>query len=610
MAVYTLFSGNAHGLGNGGSTNGYSLGVQFSVSQNMSLTGIWWYSGASAAVLPTACAIYNANTGAQVAGTLNSSPSWSGAAGSGFVKCAYSGSVTLASGTNYVAVIFYNGGSLNWYYDVANYWTSGGGGSGITNGPLSAPNSAGAVNGQAVYLASAGSIAFPNTTVSGYDFGVDVEVTTPAATAAPDVPQVQPGPFWTRLFKPWIPRPVPPPPALQAVGATGSLSLAPVTLSGHGAQSSPDIPQVQPGPAWFRWFKPQWPRPVPPVAAVQAVSATGSLTLAPLALSGQAAQSSPDVPQADPGPVWQRLFRPWLARPVPPVPATPAVSATGSLALAPLSLSGTAGQTSPDQPQADPGPLWLRLFRPWAARPLPPVPATPAVSATGSLALAPLTLSGSGGQSSPDVPQASPGPFWLRIFKPGLYRPVPPPPAVQGINATGSLALAPLALSGTGAQTSPDQPQIAPGSSWLRWFKPGLARPAPVPPSSSGVIASGGITLAPLALSGQGAQTSPDVPAITPGPVWLRLFRPWQPRQVPPLPGPNPPGAATCTGSLSLAPLSLSGTGAQSSPDVRRSSPAPYGPGYSGRSPPGPCRRSRRCRPSMPPARCRLPRSR
>ena len=394
--------------------------------------------------------------------------------------------------------------------------------------------------------------------------------------SSPDVPQAQPGPLWLRLFKPGLPKPPPQPPAVQAVNATGSLTLASLALSGQGGQSSPDQPQAAPGPLWFRLFKPWAQRPVPPLPATPAVNATGSLALAPVTLSGQGAQTSPDVPQVQPGPSWLRFFKPGLPKPVPPVPATPAVNATGSLALAPLALAGAAGQSSPDQPQADPGPLWLKLFRPWLPRPLPPVPATPAVNATGSLSLAPLSLSGSGGQTSPDVPSVQPGPFWLRIFKPGLYRPVPPPPAVQNVSATGNLALAPLALSGTAAQTSPDQPQASPGPAWLRWFKPGLQRPAPQVPSSSGIQVSGSLTLAPLALSGQAGQSSPDLPAIQPGPAWLRLFRPQAPKPPAWQPSAPPPPSISSTGSLSLAPLALSGTGNQTSPDVPQADPGPF----------------------------------
>lgn len=177
MAVNSLHSQGSYGLGQSGSSAGFTLGVQFSVSQSCTLTGIWFFSGAAATSLPTACCLWNASTGTQIAGTLNSSPSWSGAAGSGWVKCTYSGP-TLSTGINYVSSVFFNGGTLNWFYDVNGYWTSGAGSGGITSGVLSAPNSAGSVNGQAPFVSSSGSIGFPNTSNSGFDFGVDVEVTT------------------------------------------------------------------------------------------------------------------------------------------------------------------------------------------------------------------------------------------------------------------------------------------------------------------------------------------------------------------------------------------------------------------------------------------------
>lgn len=185
MSISTLFGGNVHGLVASGSTSGFSLGTQFSVSQSVTLTGIWWYSNPSAVVLPTACALYNATTGTQIPGTLNSAPSWSGAAGSGWVKCTYDGTVVLTSGTNYVSVVFNIGGSTSWYSQVNGYWTSGGGSAGITSGTLTAPNSAGAVNGQAVFIAAVSTIAFPNGTITGFDFGVDVEV----STAPPPTPE-------------------------------------------------------------------------------------------------------------------------------------------------------------------------------------------------------------------------------------------------------------------------------------------------------------------------------------------------------------------------------------------------------------------------------------
>ena len=180
-AVYTLHSGATYGLASSGNGAQQSFGVQFSVSTTLTLTGIWWYSQPGAAALPVSCALYNANTQAQISGTLNSSPAWSGAAGSGWVKCSYNGPA-LSSGINYVAVVHKDTSFI--YPQVASYWTSGGGSTGITNGALSAPSSAASVNGQATYLSS-GALAFPTSTISGYDFGVDVEVSALPAVNAP-----------------------------------------------------------------------------------------------------------------------------------------------------------------------------------------------------------------------------------------------------------------------------------------------------------------------------------------------------------------------------------------------------------------------------------------
>ena len=111
-----------------------------------------------------------------VSGTDNTSPSWSGAAGSGWVSCAYSG-VTLPAG-DYKVAVFYGGGS-QWYQATTGYWASGGAGaSGITAGPVSAPGTSGATSpGQATY--NPGSWAYPQTysNGNGENYWVDVEVT-------------------------------------------------------------------------------------------------------------------------------------------------------------------------------------------------------------------------------------------------------------------------------------------------------------------------------------------------------------------------------------------------------------------------------------------------
>lgn len=169
----------------------YTLGCKFSLSEDQPLNGIWWYSPSGDTNLPTACVIYDADTEAEVSGTLNDSPAWSGAAGSGWIKCDYSdSSIVLSSGVNYIVCIVHGG----LYQFNPHYWTTGAGADGITSGPLSAPNFSSSGNLQDPYAFSSGTPNFPTETDGeGSNYWVDVEVGNPglpvAATAqvvAPD----------------------------------------------------------------------------------------------------------------------------------------------------------------------------------------------------------------------------------------------------------------------------------------------------------------------------------------------------------------------------------------------------------------------------------------
>lgn len=179
-APTTIFGQLDPVLGVSADTSHYSMGMQFSLSQATPLTGIWFYSGSGAAILPDGCVIYQItapNTGSIVTGTLNSSPSWSGAAGSGWVKCSYPGTVTLASGTAYKVVI-YNQGGADLYSSTSNYWDSvGPGTSGLTSGVMSAPNNATGDGGQDSFNTAAGWPNYPASAFSASNYWIDVEVT-------------------------------------------------------------------------------------------------------------------------------------------------------------------------------------------------------------------------------------------------------------------------------------------------------------------------------------------------------------------------------------------------------------------------------------------------
>ena len=166
MATYTLFSQQATGGHNDSDTTSQTLGVDFTVSTNVALTGIWQWSASGCTALPSTCAIWNVGTGLVVAGTQNNSPSWSGAAGSGWVKCSYDGSITLSSGITYTAATW-NGatGGAQWYGITATWWTGS-----ITNGPLSC------INQPDVYTEPAATFLRPASLFGNYNIWIDVEV--------------------------------------------------------------------------------------------------------------------------------------------------------------------------------------------------------------------------------------------------------------------------------------------------------------------------------------------------------------------------------------------------------------------------------------------------
>jgi hypothetical protein len=158
-------------------TLGYTLATEFQLSHSCTLDNIWFYSASGAGALPTRCGIWNVNSQSEVSGTDNTSPTWSGSAGAGWVACSYSG-VTLPAG-DYKVAVFYGGGS-QWYQATNGYWASGGpGANGITTGPVTAPGTSAATSpGQCTY--NYGSWAYPQTYASagnGENYWVDVEVT-------------------------------------------------------------------------------------------------------------------------------------------------------------------------------------------------------------------------------------------------------------------------------------------------------------------------------------------------------------------------------------------------------------------------------------------------
>ena len=176
MTVYTLFGQPSAPASGAGDAGDYTFGVQFSVSQAATLTGMWFYSPPTYTDLPSTIALYAVSGQSLV---HSETPSWSGAAGSGWVRAPFSSPPSLTASTSYKGVVLHTAGS-QWYAATAHYWDSGAGASGITSGPLSAPNNAGGDGGQDTFNVG-GSLTYPSGSFNAANYWLDPEVTATAA---------------------------------------------------------------------------------------------------------------------------------------------------------------------------------------------------------------------------------------------------------------------------------------------------------------------------------------------------------------------------------------------------------------------------------------------
>lgn len=164
MTTYSLLQPGATPNHLDSFTGQLTNGLVFAVSTAGTLSGIWHYSFSGAAVLPDTVGLFDSG-GATI--FTNSSPSWSGAAGSGWVKCATSHA--LSSGT-YTAAVGSAGGAT-WYSITNSAWGP------VTNGPLSCtsdPNT----------FSTSGSFSFPGFAYGDNDIFVDVEITVAGAVSS------------------------------------------------------------------------------------------------------------------------------------------------------------------------------------------------------------------------------------------------------------------------------------------------------------------------------------------------------------------------------------------------------------------------------------------
>jgi hypothetical protein len=181
----------------GDSPVNYVVATEVHLSQSCALNNIWYYSPPNTTQLATECGVWDLSSGELI--ITNNSARWSGVAGSGWVFCSFSGQI-LAAGKYRVAV--YNGAATpaEWNPKQLNYWDTGVGMNGITNGPLSAPSLANAAPadiyqgsgqepGQCIFAVGPPN-QYPNLYVDGLaqNYWVDMEVTPATGTPVNEPP--------------------------------------------------------------------------------------------------------------------------------------------------------------------------------------------------------------------------------------------------------------------------------------------------------------------------------------------------------------------------------------------------------------------------------------
>ena len=204
-----------------------TIGLEFTVSTAGLLGGLWLYSpsGEGLTGLPATVGLYTVSGSTLVTSTA---ASWSGAAGSGWVYAALSSPPALTAGTSYMAAAY--GAAASFGYDSSYSWP-------VSNAPVTG------VNGG--YYATAGSLAYPSSQQTGWNWWLDVSV----AFASPvPVRLIPPGIASPMAFKrhSW-PSMAPPLVAVPQAGSGADAGSVTAGIASADAGSAADTATGRPG---------------------------------------------------------------------------------------------------------------------------------------------------------------------------------------------------------------------------------------------------------------------------------------------------------------------------------------------------------------------------
>jgi Domain of unknown function (DUF4082) len=165
VITYTFFNDSAETLTGAGPTGGGTLGLVFSSNVAATLVALRLYSasGQGITATPVTIGLYTVSGSTLV---HSETPSWSGAAGSGWIRAQFSSPPRLTASTNYTAAIYEGSGSSVWFAYNSSGW-----GSSLASGPLSATAAS-----QSIYDTTTSGISYPTSTLSGWNWYLDVEI--------------------------------------------------------------------------------------------------------------------------------------------------------------------------------------------------------------------------------------------------------------------------------------------------------------------------------------------------------------------------------------------------------------------------------------------------
>jgi Domain of unknown function (DUF4082) len=159
---------------------GYTLGMEFSLSQSATLTGIWFWRATVLSTLPAQATLYTVADQSIVTG---STVSFTDPGTAGWIEAPISGGPMLSAATNYKVCVFNSGVITSWYSATAHYWDTGAGSGGLTTGIITAPNDSGGDGGQDTFHVGGASLTYPANSFHAGNYWIDVQVTTAGTPA-------------------------------------------------------------------------------------------------------------------------------------------------------------------------------------------------------------------------------------------------------------------------------------------------------------------------------------------------------------------------------------------------------------------------------------------